>query len=960
MGPTAVHDIIDRYQLIFDRLGRSTESSEAYLVHVGRLPVTRVPGLVVLDSENSDDDLKVSYFTTSSLLRIALTIAGNIRASVTAQRNDKNPKTKANERPVGVLLSEGPLLAACELGVLFSGHPLLPLDLNDPRAGKMAELAGAVLLIAPDTATCLPKTFASLQSVIKPLSSLLEPSNRLHLPLLPEADWTSHIFLTSGSTGLPKVCMLNHSALAVYSRRKPILHDITSESTVLILSPPTFDPHWGDLVSSLAVGARIVTVDRDVLLDGTKIARVIEKTQATHVCTTPAVWKHVPIPAIGATSLKVLALGGERTPRKMAEGWSAVGVRVINTFGVTECCVYQAVADFRPEVDGGERLLGSAVEEGGVLLRILDKAELEGDELERNVETHELIDAAKARSELAPGTVAEIVLARTMVGRYLSQDSTNPTGGFTTHPQHGSIFLTGDLVKLLPGSNWALVGRHVSDTRIKISGRRADLLEVEGCLVDEFGSLVKELCVVPFSAGDSIALACVCIPSESVARGQDIWESLLLELARRSVPSFLVPARFFFVDTLPVARTGKLDRKALRTLVLELLLQQPAVDESEQDHDYGGWIAPVKSTWKTVLNLPKEPVVNSSFAEWGGDSFACARACTLLWEAFRTSAGNNGTEDGQDEEGDGGKWGERLPGAFAPGELLKRPKLKDWAEHFRDRMGRFASTLEGAEGDQDPKTTTTFSETDVLSEILRKACTSVEIPPIVSFLLSEGVAADLNVPAGSPTPLHGALFLGHFAAARLLLEAGADPLRRGAEGMQAIHFAVQGSLHAGLPEFTSILELLLAKGSKLDGKDSTGGSVFHHAARVGVSKGTFDLLLSIQQQGGSARKDAKRGKDSAPHPLSWRDMHGRTPLHWATLNGHRTLVQFMVTNYPNECLLDAKDNDGETAVVMAMRRARCGAEERGGRGGATVWGDIAGLLGGGGSTKEVRIYAKDK
>jgi hypothetical protein len=59
-----------------------------------------------------------------------------------------------------------------------------------------------------------------------------------------------------------------------------------------------------------------------------------------------------------------------------------------------------------------------------------------------------------------------------------------------------------------------------------------------------------------------------------------------------------------------------------------------------------------------------------------------------------------------------------------------------------------------------------------------------------------------------------------------------------------------------------------------------------------------------------------------------------------------------------ECGADRKrvDDKGETPLAIAERRARCGAKERPEGMGASVFGDIAKLLGGSGSTKRVSAY----
>ena len=53
---------------------------------------------------------------------------------------------------------------------------------------------------------------------------------------------------------------------------------------------------------------------------------------------------------------------------------------------------------------------------------------------------------------------------------------------------------------------------------------------------------------------------------------------------------------------------------------------------------------------------------------------------------------------------------------------------------------------------------------------------------------------------------------------------------------------------------------------------------------------------------------------------------------------------------------DAVDGSGETPIHIAERRARCGASERGAGVRSSLFGGIAALLGGSGSTKRVAVY----
>ncbi len=72
------------------------------------------------------------------------------------------------------------------------------------------------------------------------------------------------------------------------------------------------------------------------------LGECLRDTKATHVLTTPSLFStldgrftpdHLP-------DLKVIALGGEVMPQRVVTDW-APKVMLMNTYGVTECAVYQ-------------------------------------------------------------------------------------------------------------------------------------------------------------------------------------------------------------------------------------------------------------------------------------------------------------------------------------------------------------------------------------------------------------------------------------------------------------------------------------------------------------------------------------------------------------------------------------------------------------------------------------------
>ena len=101
--------------------------------------------------------------------------------------------------------------------------------------------------------------------------------------------------------------------------------------------------------------------------------------------------------------------------------------------------------------------------------------------------------------------------------------------------------------------------------------------------------------------------------------------------------------------------------------------------------------------------------------------------------------------------------------------------------------------------------------------------------------------------------------------------------------------------------------------------DSNRQTALHHAARAGADNGCLAALLD--------RWESVAGDDDGSACAS-RDVWGRTPLHWAVINGHREAIVTLVEAGSDIAL---RDKQHESALDLAERRATCHAVGFGGR-----------------------------
>jgi len=339
----------------------------------------------------------------------------------------------------------------------------------------------------------------------------------------------AYILYTSGSTGRPKGVMVEHEGVALVGTYLRQIYHLTPGERIGQFFSQGFDGSVYEYVQAFAAAATLVVIDPDTRLDAERFLAVMQAAQVTVLTVAPAFLRE-----IGAERfdfLRVLASGGEAPVPAMAR--LADQALVANCYGPTEASILAVHHFARPE-EAEEPALPM-----GRPIPLMQALVLDG------------------RGHRVPfGVTGELWLAGPGLARgycNLPEETERRFRPLPVDPRRRA-YRTGDLVRRRPDGTLEFRGRN--DTQLSIRGIRIEAEEVESALravpgvqdalVMGVGPRPAEAALVAWLAGpDPIA------PSEIATR------------LAETLPAFMIPSAWVWMERFPRLPSGKIDRRAL-------------------------------------------------------------------------------------------------------------------------------------------------------------------------------------------------------------------------------------------------------------------------------------------------------------------------------------------------------------------------------------------------------------
>lgn len=431
------------------------------------------------------------------------------------------------EDAIPVLVERCEYMTICAIGVLKSCAAYEPLDSTHPseRLQFMIQDAGAKMLIADEKLLHLVPDFDGEILKVSDIEKL--PACDTALPSPAPGDLFVLLY-TSGSTGVPKGCMITHRNLTNFIHWSHRINEITEDSASAAYASYGFDAHMMDIYPYLAFGATEYIIPEERRLDLMWINEYCAENGITNLFMTTQVGRAF-MTSIDNIAPKIVSMGGE----KLVPFTPVEGVKMYNLYGPTECTII--TSSFLMDRYYDPIPIGIGVDN-----------------------THLYIVDKQLRM-LPVGAVGELCIAGPLVSRgYLNRPEQtekiyvrNP---FESDENYSVLYHTGDIVKFMNDGNLSYVGRR--DGMVKIRGYRIELTEVESVIRDFEG--IKDATVIARDKQGGGKYIAAYIVSDSTV---DI-RSLEDFIAERK-PPFMVPEAIMQIDSIPLNVNGKVDKKKL-------------------------------------------------------------------------------------------------------------------------------------------------------------------------------------------------------------------------------------------------------------------------------------------------------------------------------------------------------------------------------------------------------------
>ncbi|MEH1807656.1 non-ribosomal peptide synthetase [Nostoc sp.] len=441
-----------------------------------------------------------------------------------------------------------------------------------------------------------------------------------NLEHLNDAVTPAYMLYTSGSTGLSKGAIVRHDGAInhIYAQFDEL--ELRSEFCFLQSAPSSTDISVWQFLAPLLIGGKTIIVDIETVAIPEQLFKVLKSEKITVVELVPTLFgglleytSRLPNHERVLPDLKWMILSGESVSVKWVNKWLEIypHIRIANAYGPTEAADDITQFIVNKPLPENQRTIPIGKPLANLNLYILDE-----------------------EMQLLPiGVPGEICVSGIGVGDGYWKNEEKTNLSFVPNPftdtinslpgnRRDLIYKTGDLGRWLTDGNIEFLGR--IDHQVKIRGFRVELGEIETFL-GQHPNVRENVVVVQQEQADNVQLVAYVVAKTEVVPSISELRSFL----KGKLPDHMIPSAFVVLKNLPLAPSGKVDRKAL-----------PKPDNLRPELETA-YVSPrneiertVADIWQKVLKVEKVGI-KDNFFELGGHSLNVLQVYSKVRELLK-------------------------------------------------------------------------------------------------------------------------------------------------------------------------------------------------------------------------------------------------------------------------------------------------------------------------------------
>ena len=470
------------------------------------------------------------------------------------------------------------------LGILKAGGVYTPVDRSWPAQRKtlvLAETQALLLLTSSDLLAGMETTDGKIVCIDSEWEQISrQPVSSPAVEINP--DNLAYVIYTSGTTGKPKGVMVSHRALCNHLRWMQAAFPLISQDRVPQKYSLSFDVSLLEIYYPLLAGAQLAIVPLMDYFDFSSLMDFLIENRITAIDLVPSMLQALLEDQRFSLlkELRQVTCGGDVLPGDLQKAFFACSTaELANLYGPTEATI------------------------GSTFLRCCREEQHLPVSIGRPISNTQIYILDRDMEPVPVGIAGELYIGGIGLARGYLHETALTAEKFAPHchsPLPGErLYRTGDRARYRDNGNIEYLGR--ADQQLKIRGFRIEPGEIEAVLrahpdVREAIVLAYQQQLIAYVVGSSFA------------------QNELQRQLKERLPEYMLPARFIWLDKMPLLPSGKIDRKALPV---------PALGQAGSGHDSvtprTAMEAALATIWSAVLKVERISV-EDNFFELGGDS----------------------------------------------------------------------------------------------------------------------------------------------------------------------------------------------------------------------------------------------------------------------------------------------------------------------------------------------------